>query len=49
MYIEYTGYNNPVDGYAFFLFMAIIELLGMLIGLITFQVQHPYLIALVKI
>lgn len=49
MYIEYSGYNNPAPGYAYFLYMAIIELIGMLIGLATFQSQRPYLIAVVNI
>lgn len=41
LFLANTGYDNPINGYAYFLFMGIIELLTCLWGLFTFSYVHP--------
>uniref|UniRef100_A0A7S4MJI1 Uncharacterized protein n=1 Tax=Vannella robusta TaxID=1487602 RepID=A0A7S4MJI1_9EUKA len=40
LYLAYSGYDEPVGGYAFFLVMCILELITWLLGLITFTNPH---------
>ena len=47
LYLAYSGYDEPVGGYAFFLVMCILELITWLLGLITFT--NPHMISTIAV